>query len=466
MAALEKPVSPGAAAGRDRGPAAGGFREQMIRTVRLAAPVVVARSGVLLIVVVDTIMTGRAGAEELAYLSLGMAPTVTLILIGIGILQSTGILSAQAKGAGAIHECGEIWRVALIHAAVLGVVAGGLCLLGEPFLAAIGQTPALARGGGGVMAMFSWSLGAVMIYVATSLFLESINRPTPGMVVMLSANVVNVGLNWVLIYGQFGLPALGAQGAVMATGIVRWLGVAALVGYVYMMPRGDDYGIRGPISNVRGWSRKLRRLGYPLGLAQGLESSAFGTLVVLAGYLGTMALGAYQIAFNLVALTFMSAIGIATATAVWVGQAVGRRDHRGVALAGWAGVSLAAMIMAAIAAGFAAFPRALASIYTTDPELLVVAATAIAVAALVLVFDGMQAVLMGALRGAGDVWIPLGFQTFSFWFLTVPGAALFAFVLDMGIVGLILGVLAGVVSASLLLGLRFLAVSQREVRRY
>lgn len=441
------------------------LRQHLSETARLAGPVVVSRSGALILIAVDTAMTGRAGARELAYLGLGIAPQVVLLVIGIGLLAGTAVLAAQADGAGVKHECGAIWRIAVVHAAALGVLAGLLCLLGGPFLRLIGQDPDLAAGGGRVMAMFAWGMPGVLMGIATSFFLEGIRRPKAAMVITLGANFVNAGLNWIFIFGNLGAPALGAEGAVLATSIVRWLIAAMLLAYVYLMPGGEAYGIRGAIAGARGLGRRLRRFGYPLGLAYGLETAAMMTMVLLSGYLGTTALASFQIAQNLIALVFMTALGIGTATAVRVGNAVGRGDRHGVAVAGWAGIAMVAAAMVAFAVVFLAAPEMLARIYTDDGDIIRLAAATIWVVGLVLVFDGIQGVDMGALRGAGDVWIPACLQLFSFWGIAVPSGALFAFALGRGAPGLMLGLLVGMTVAAVALSLRFLAISRREVLR-
>ena len=213
-------------------PAAGTLAEHLRRTIGLAVPVVVARSGVLILSVVDTIMIGRGSAGELAYFGLGFAPTLTLMLIGLGMLLGISIMTAQADGAGAYADCGRIWRVGMVHAAVIGILFMVLCQFGEAFLLAVGQTPDLARGAGIVTVAFGWGMPAIMLAIATTFFLEGISRPVPGMLIMVAANVVNFAFNWVVIYGNLGFPAMGAEGAMLATSAVRWIALIAFVVYV------------------------------------------------------------------------------------------------------------------------------------------------------------------------------------------------------------------------------------------
>ena len=434
-------------------------------TLTLAWPVVISRASILIMVSVDVAMTGQAGQMELAFVSIANAVQVMLLMVGVGALYGTAVLVAQADGAGDAKACGGIWRLALLHAIGLGLIMGVLCLAGGWFLLAIGQDPDIARGGGRVLNQFAWGMMAMLIAVVTSMFLEATGRPRPAMVVMLAANVINAGLNWIFIYGNLGAPALGAEGAILATSIVRWLTVAALIGYIYLMPSSAAYGIRGGVRAPWPVGRTLRRIGYPMGFAQGIEASAFSGLIMMAGYLGAAALGGYQIAQNLIALAFMCAVGIGTATTVRVGNAVGRGDQPGVAAAGWTGVGLVVVAMACIGLLFLMLPGQLAAIYSSDPVVIAVAAPLIMIVAAALIFDGVQGVLMSALRGTGDVWIPVLFHILSFWVFALPLAAYLAFVAGYNAPGLMAGMFVGVHFAAGFLAGRFRLVSRRSLRR-
>jgi MATE family multidrug resistance protein len=439
--------------------------EHVRRTLALALPVMVARAGLIVLVAVDTAMTGYAGAAELAYYGLGFAPQVPMIMVGIGLMMGTVVLTAQAAGARDYRDCGATWRVALAHAVVLGLLFLGVSHLGHGFFRLIGQAPALAEGGGRVLVIFGWGMPALFLYVATTFFLEGINRPLPGMTVMLAANLVNAGLNWIFIYGHAGAPALGAEGAALATTIVRWLMVVALVGYALVAVDRTVFGIRGPI--VRAWSlgRRIRRIGYPLALSHGMESSAFTSLTMFAGLIGATTLAGFQVAMNLTTFVFMCAIGFATAGSVRVANAVGRRDRAAIARAGWVAIGLAGLVMLGFAGLFAGVPALLARIYTDDPTVLAIAVPTVAVTALVLLPDGVQGVTMGCLRGAADVWAPAVTYLIAFWGVQVPAGYLLGVVWGGGAPGLMLGALIGLTVASLLLSGRFWVISRRPIAR-
>ncbi len=438
--------------------------EHVIRHLRLAVPVMLARAGLIIMISVDSIMTGRAGAEPLAHYAISLAPHITLLVIGIGLLVGTIMLTAQADGAGRPAECGAVWFVALGIAGGLGVVTGTALLWGEPVLLWLGQGPSLAAGGGRALAMFALGMPPTLMYIATSFFLEGIGRPKIGMTIALSANLLNAALNWLLITGELGAPAMGAAGASLATTITRWVMFFALVGYALTMRDAARYGVRAIPGQPFGLGRKLLGFGVPLSVAAGLETACFSTVTTFAGRLGEVPLASYQIALNVVTFVFMLAIGLSTATSIRVANAVGRRDRAGVAAAGWTGIGLAAFMTVVIGAAIVLVNAGIAGLYSTEAAVLSLAVPALTLVGLLVVVDGIQAVALGALRGTGDVMFPSVFYAFSFWIVSVPTAYVLGLKGSAGIEGLIWGLFAGLVCALVLLGWRFRVVTQRDVR--
>lgn len=433
-------------------------------TLRLAGPVIVARSGVLIMMAVDTAMTGSAGGDELAWFGIGLSPTIALTLLGLGFLLGVSILTSQADGAGEPEKSGAILRTGLWHAIPMGALFLCICLFGEELLLLIGQSPGLAEGGGRVMALLGYGMPAVLIFVTCSFFLEGLSRPLPGMLIMLAANIFNFGLNWLMIHGHGGFEAMGAEGAALATTIARWMTAVVVVGYIWWMRDRARYGIRtARASGLVG--QRIRRLGYPMGLAMFVEVAAFMAMTQMAGFLGNNAAAGYQIAHNLVALVFMSAIGIGAATGVRVGNAVGRRDSLSVRGAAAAGVLLVALIMAVLGSLFLFIPGVLVGVYTSEADVIAFALPALAVAGTMMVFDGAQAVLVNALRAMGDVWYPMAAQILAFWVLASPVAWYLAFSMGYGTAGLMGGIFTGVVAATVLNGWRIMLVARRPLRR-
>jgi MATE family, multidrug efflux pump len=467
-------VRPGAAP-LSGGPAVGVWRN-VSATVRLALPVMIARSGTLVMITADVVMTGRFRAAELAFYGLGYMAHQVLYVLGQGAMMGATVLASQADGMGEPWRSGTVWRVGLLHSAVLGVLFAGLCLLGEPFFLAAGQTPLLAREGGAVLRAFALGLPPLLMYVATALFLEGISRPRANMWLMLVANGLNVGLNWLLIYphafsapwlARLGLSTLGGRGAVgaaLATAATRWFMFLALAAYVLLMREREHFGVRGRLHYPLDIGRKLRRLGGPLMLAQGLESASFLAVALMAGWLGTRALAVYQIAANVNTIVFMLALGLATATSVRVGNAVGRGDRPGLAWAGWSGAGLGLVLLAAIGLAFQPGAGPLVAIYTEDPAVQALAAPAVTILGLVVVLDGGQALMVGALRGLGDIVVPSCMAVGGFWVVNVPLAWWLGVARGGGVSGLLWALAAGTGVATTLLLLRFARVSRREIR--
>jgi MATE family multidrug resistance protein len=434
------------------------------RTVALAVPVMLARAGLIIMLSVNTAMIGQSAATELAFYSVSMIPHTTLLVTGVGLLIGTVVLTAQAVGAGRPNLTGRIWRLALIVAGGLGIASGLVMLVGEPILLLLGQPAHLAAGGGRLLVLFAPGMPAVLMFAATTSFLEGIGRPNAGMVIALAANLVNGGLNWVLIYGNLGAPAMGADGAVIATTVTRWLMLAAIVLYTLTMRGRDRYGVRAPLRGHFHQIGKLLRMGTPLAVGTALETTAFSAMATFAGWLGDAEVAAYTVTLNFVTLSFMMTVGISTATAVRVANAVGRGDRRGLLLAGWVGTGLVVAVMLVLAMILALWPEAIAGVYTGDPAVRVLVVAAFAVAAPLLIVDGLQGVLMGAVRGAADVFVPTWLHAVSFWIVTVPLGYALGVALGHGVTGLMWALLIGLVLASLLLGGRFHVISRRHIR--
>jgi multidrug resistance protein, MATE family len=446
--------------------AAGGgelaLREHVLRTLRLAGPVMASRAGLLVMTAVDTVMAGRAGADQLAFYGIAMAPQLAFLLVGIGLMTGTVVLTAQSDGGGRPEICGRIWRLALLNALVTGLLFAALLLGGEAILLALGQDPAIAAGGGEVLLMFAPGMPAILMYSATTLFLEGLGRSLPGMVVMVGANLLNLGLNALLMFGPL---EMGAAGAALATSLTRWLMLLALAGYVLLMPGRERYGVLAPLAGHWRLEAKLARLGWPMALSFGLEHAAFFAAATFAGWQGAAPLAAWQIILNTMALIYMLAIGLATATAVRVGNAVGRRDRTALARAGWVGLAIGVALMLALLPLLHGTRGAIARIYTDDPAVLAIAVPGLALGAWILVVDASQGILTGALRGAADIWAALVIQLISFWLICIPACYLLGPVLGHGVRGLLWGLFLGLAVAAGLLVARFRVLASRPPER-
>ena len=455
-------------------PAASAHRQSSIRahvseTARLGLPVMLARSGTLIIITTDVIMTGRVSALELAYYGLAFGLTHNLYVIGMGVMAGCTVLASQAVGMGKREICGTVWKAGLFHALALGLLFSGLSLFARDFFDLTGQSEEMSRLGGRAALMFAAGLPPALMYMATAQFLEGVSRPLPNVVLMVGAIGVNLGLNWVMIHphdwpGWEAFTGMGGVGAALATTLTRWGMFLGLGAWVWFMPGAVGLGIRGPMRHPLDIGAKLRRLGLPLGIAHGLETAAFTTLVLFAGKLGPLHMAVYQIANNLFNVVYMLAIGLGTATSVRVGNAVGRLDRPSLQKAGWSGLGIGLVLLTAICLFFRSLPEQLVALYTSDPAVLALGIAVLPAAGLFLIVDGAQGILVGALRGAGDIWAPAAMVTAGFWGVTVTLGYYLAFVREQGVAGLIWALAAGALTAFGLLLLRFHLLSRREIR--
>ena len=433
----------------------GRLRRHSTELLRLATPIVISRSGFLFLVMADTVMTGHFGAEELAYLAIGLGLIMPMMITSLGMIMGTLVLTANSYGAGKFSECGPVWRRSLGYAFTLGLICIGIGYFGNELLLLTGQTPDVSLHGGEIMWIVSLGLPGHLLFLSSAYFLEGVGRPSLAMIVMVVANVLNVCLNWLLIDGQFLGEPMGAAGAAWATTATRWFMAISLAIIVWNLRDRDTYAIRAPLSGgFRAW-QELRRIGYAIGLSVGVESLAFACLNAFAGWLGKMPLAAYGLTLNLMALAFMLAIGIGSATAVRVGIAFGRGDIPDAALARWTGLGANTLGMCGAGVSAYFFNVALAGIYTEEPALLAEAAITVAFITWIFVPDGGQAVMANALRGRKDVWMPTIIQVASFFGVMVPYGYVSAFGWEKGTVGLFEGILAGCIVSLIALSYRF-----------
>ena len=409
----------------------------------------------------DTVMVGRYSAQELAYQSIGTALIIPILLTFMGLIMGTIVLTSNHYGAKNYTECGKIWRRAVPYAFVLGLVACVLSLFGDTWLTLTGQTPVLSREGGIVMAATGYGLPAHLIFLASAFFLDGIRRPKPAMLLMIGANILNIFLNWIFIYGNLGLSADGAEGAAWATTCARWFLAIGIVSYILLMHDHGKFAVRvAPVGGWRSWADQ-RNMGYAMGLSIGVESVAFAALNMFAGWLGEEALAVYSIGLNVLALCFMVAIGLGSAAAVRVGIAYGRKDWSDMMLAGWTGLGVTVGMLAAISCMLFFAPEGIARFYSTDPKTIAATAPLIFFIGFVLVFDGGQATMSNILRGRRDVWVPSLIQTIAFIVILIPLGYVFSIRMELGALGLFYGiVIAGAVSL-LMLSIRFYSLGRR-----
>jgi MATE family multidrug resistance protein len=258
------------------------------------------------------------------------------------------------------------------------------------------------------------------------------------MLTLLVANVVNALFNWLLIFGVLGFPALGVAGSAWATVIARLFMAGCLLAIIVRHERRHRLGLSDVSFIHAEWDRvwRLLRLGTPAATQLTAEVGVFGAVAALAGRIDPVSLAAHQVALNIASVTFMVPLGLASAGAVRVGHAVGRKDAAGAATAGWAAITLGVSFMGAAAIVLLVAPGALARLFTTDPAVLATSIVLLRVASAFQLFDGLQGVTTGALRGLGDTRTAMLANVIGHWLVGLPFAAVMAFGVGWGVIGL------------------------------
>ena len=438
-------------------------RRRAANMLRLAGPIILTRAGWMFMSFVDVFMVGRYSTAELAYLSLASSLISVAYVAMMGMMLGTLVITSNLFGQRRYSQLGAVWRRSLPYAFALGVAVLLLTFFAEPLLIATGQDAALARESARVIQIYGYGmpLGG-LVYVTSQYFLEGIKRPLPAMVLMLVANIINVGLNWVLVYGHFGFDAMGAAGSAWATTIIRMFLTAGIVFYIWRMPGARLMGVRKPYTGgFAAWSEQ-RRLGYAAGVSFGIEHVSFVMLFIFAGLLSTLDLAAVTIVFNTFALFFMVSAGLASATAVQVGIAWGRRDAGEIKAAGWTGIVLMVFILFIPTLLMIFSPAMLASIYTEDEALVRLAVPLYFLGGFSLLLDTAQTLWSNALRGRHDKWFPTASHFVSYVVLMVPLAWYLAFPLGHGSAGLFESlIVASILSVAVLTG-RFVFLSRQD----
>lgn len=431
----------------------------------LAVPVVLAELGWMAMGVVDTLMVGRLSPEAIGAVGIGSVIFFTLGIFGMGLLLGLDTLVSQAFGAGRTDECHR-W---LVHGVYLSLmVTPPLTLLSYALIAALprwGMHPRVLALTIPYLSIVTWSLLPLLLYAAFRRYLQAMNLVAPITVALISANIVNALVNWILIFGHLGAPAMGAAGAAWATVASRvYMAAVLLIAIVYYDARRGTNLREVPLALEPARVRRVVDLGLPAAGQVTLEVGVFAAASALAGRLDPISLASHQIVLNVVGVTFMVPLGVASAAAVRVGQAVGRRDPEAAARSGWTALTIGAGFMACSAATLLAFPAELTRLFTSDRRVIATAVTLFLVAAMFQLFDGLQGVATGVLRGLGDTRTPMVSNLAAHWVIGLPVGYVLCFWRGWGVVGLWVGLSTGLMLVGLALLLTWAHQSRAMLR--
>lgn len=432
------------------------LRQEMRATLFLAFPIMAGQVGQMLMGLADAVMVGRVGTVPLAACALANTLISTLMVFGIGLLTAVSIQVAHAHGARSPGDAAQSLRHGLFMALVLGCGMGLLLMAATPLLHHLGQDPAVVGEMGPFLVIVGWSLVFFLMGTALKNYSEAQSSPWPAFWITLGGVVLNVLLNVLLIFGYWGFPALGLLGAGIATLIARMAIFLALLVYVLRSPQFQTTlpeRWTGPFHGAV--FREQFHLGLPVAYHLVLEMGAFGVACLVMGWFGATALAAHQVAISCAATTFMVPLGLAMATTVRIGQAVGGGRASRVRRIGLTSFGLALAIMGASALMFLFGRNVIAGSFLRDPSTASLAAQLLVVAGLFQLFDGIQVVGTGALRGLKDVRVPAWIAFTAYWIVALPLGWALAFPGRLGPTGVWWGLALGLAVAALGLVVRF-----------
>ncbi len=427
------------------------IRGELRPTFVLAWPVVTAELGWMTMGLVDTIIVGRVSAEALGAVSVGSHIFFAIAMFGIGMLFGLDYLVSYAHGAGRLDEARRWLGQGLWLAASLAVLLTGVMMLLRANLDRLGIQPEVAVAAGPYLGALLWSFLPLLLFATLRRYLQALGQVRPVMIALVSANLLNLAANWLLVFGNWGFPALGAAGSGWATTASRVYLFLYLLVFTLRFEQRAGRGARLPLALEPARVLRLARLGLPAALQLLLECGVFAVATVLAAGLAPIALAAHQVALSAASFTFMVPLGVSAAAAVRVGSALGRRKPVAAGLAGWSALLLGTGAMVVSALLFLVVPRPILRIFTTDLEVIAVGVGLLAVAALFQLFDGLQVVATGALRGAGDTRTPMLANLAGHWLLGLPIGAWLCYRAGWGIIGLWSGLCIGLIAVAIVL---------------
>lgn len=436
------------------------------RTLELATPVMIGLVASFGMNFVDTVMAGRLPNKDvaLAALATGGALWSAMLMLTIGLLMALQPVVAQLDGAGRKIEAGAATRQAVWLAFAVAVPFFLLMSYGGPVLSLLGVESSIVPVADEYMGAMSWGAPGICLVFLLRFFSEGTGHTKPTMYIGLLGVLMNIPLNWILMFGKFGLPVMGARGCGYATSIVIWFQVLLLYAYIRTHRHFNDFDLF-----VR-WDRpqkrkimELLRIGMPIAVTIFVEGSLFVAAAVLIGRLGPIPTAGHLVAINFSALLFMIPLGLGSAVTTRVGNAIGRGEPQAARYAGLIGLFIVLCTQSISASIMIFLPHWVVGIYTNDPAIASVAITLLFYAAIFQFPDGIQICSAGALRGLKDTTWPMGINIVSYWLVGMSLGYYLTFEQGLGPAGMWMGLIAGLSVGALLMATRFIRESTRRV---
>ncbi|SIN70698.1 MATE family efflux transporter [Algoriphagus halophilus] len=432
-------------------------------TFNLAFPVMLSQLGQVSVGVADSMMVGRLGALPLAAASLGNSIFFVILMFGMGVSMGITPLVSVAEGKGKPNRISRLFQHGLwiniiasfLLTSIVLILAQGLHFLDQPEEVVSLTIPYLF--------VITASLLPFMIFQTFKQFAEGLSQTKQAMYITIFCNLVNVFLNWVLIFGKLGAPEMGLMGAGWATLLSRILMPIMMGWYVLKAKRYQVFQLS---MNLKKWSlpmfSRILNVGIPTGFQYIFEVSAFSTAAIMMGWLGVNALAGHQIAINLASISYMMVAGLSTAGMIRVSNQIGRANFKAMKEAGMVVYAMSMIFMATTALIFITFRNFLPTLYIDDPAVISLSSSLLVIAGLFQLSDGAQVIGLGVLRGMEDVKVPTYVTLIAYWILGLPLGYLLAFEFGFGAKGIWYGLLIGLSVTAFLLYFRFRKLSRER----
>lgn len=441
------------------------YGEQYRQTLRLALPVVAAQVGQILVQLADNIMVGQYGGDNplpLAAVSFGISCSFLFFITGLGITLGLTPLVGELFAQKREREAASCLKHSILLYSLSGLAITALQFLFIPVMSFMGQPDEVVAASVPYYRMLALSMMPVMLLGAFKQFSEGVGNTVVPMVIILGGNLLNVLLNWLFIFGRWGAPEMGVEGAGLATLLSRSLMPAAIIAWFWLKPDFRRYmACFGAIRCEMPRFAELLKMGFPIAAQMFLESAAFVVTGIMTGWFGTVAIGSNQIAITVGNCAFMIVCAIGAAATIRVSHCFGRRDVGELSLAARASLHIVVVWNACVALALVAFNALIPHIFTSNAEILALTSTMLLYVAAYQIFDGIQCVSIGIMRGIQDVKIIPLISFLAYMVLNLPVGYLCGFTLGLGPQGLYVGYSFGLGASAILLTLRI----RRKIRQ-
>jgi MATE family multidrug resistance protein len=435
------------------------YKSYFLKIIKLSYPIIIGQIGIVLMGVADVVMIGNINATNLAAAGLANSVYFLVSIIGIGTLSAVSPIVAKAKGAGHTNETALLFRQSIWASLALSLFIIIVLSILTINLEWFGQSDEVTVLTKSYLHILNAGTIFMLLFTGIKQYSDGLSITKPSAIITLIGLGLNVFLNWVLIYGKFGLPRLELDGAGYATSFTRL--VMALAMFTYIL-RGSIYKpwlkIKEQIGGLRLF-KDIFRIGLPSGMQYFFEVGAFASAAIMIGWFSKEQLAAHQIAINLASVTYMVATGLSAGGSIAVGDAWGRRNKKDLIMSGKAALVMSVLFMGSTALLFAVFNTFFVGLYIDDVLVGGMAANLLLIAALFQLSDGVQCVSLGILRGINDTKMPTVFTVIAYWVVGIPIGWLLAKHFDLGLYGIWFGLSLGLTFSAVVLSIRFIKQS-------